>query len=414
MNETNGQNPLEGILAPDPTPKPAKPARKARKPRPTKGFKAFEAGHETNGHPDPADYRPGNAKAIPGRLASEIASRAVTWFIQDLIPLECLTFVIGPPDAGKSTMGAWAASKAKRPAIMPGYEESVEVMLMPRLKLNGVKMQNCLILDTRLWSMPHDRQALTDALLRHQADLLWIDPVDSYVSECSENDGQGVRNALEAFARIAADVGCAVVGVRHPGKDPRNLCPGSRAWRAVPRMILQLSVDAGPPVRRFIGPARDPFGGAVKAREVHLDGFDRAPKTFRLGAYAKAQDVESASVADVIDRSMIDSGVELLKALLANGEQESTVIYKHAEQERLKDRTMRQAARRLGVVIRRDGTGLEHRSYWSLSDSGTPAERKRDTPKPKSTLRSEGVPLPDCQSARVEDPPPPTESSSET
>jgi len=355
--------------------------------------------------PDPVEFRPGNARARPGRLAHTIQRRPVEWFLPDLIPQECLTFLIGTPGAGKSTCGAWLCSRAKRPAILPGCEESVEVSLVPRLAANGVALERCLILDGRLWSMPHDRQALTDVLQRHRADLLWIDPVDTYVQECGENEGQGVRAALEALARIAVDVPCTVVCARHPGKDPRNLCPGSRQWRAVPRVILQITLDDGPPVRRYLRMVRDPFGGDVGPREVHLDGFGRMPRTFRLGDLASASAVETSSISDVIDRTMIDAATDLLTALLAGGEQESKAIYKHAEEERLKDRTVRLAARRLGVIVRREGVGLEHRAYWSLPHSGTPAKTHSDTPKPKSRRRQKGVTVPDCQTAGVPDSP---------
>jgi len=364
--------------------------------------------------PDPVEYRPGNARQPIGRLASCVASRPVSWFIPDLVPKECLTMLIGPPDAGKSTCGAWMCSVAKRPAILPGYEESVEIMLRPRLEKNGVKLNQCLLLDGRPWQLPHDRQLITDTLIRHGADLLWVDPIDTYVSDCSENEGQGVREALESFARIATDVGCAVVAVRHPGKNPNNLCPGSRQWRAVPRVILQISVDDGPPIRRFMKMFRDPFGSGNKPREVHLEGFDRQPKVFRLGDLAKPSDVESASVSDVIERTMIDSAAELLKLLLANGEVESSNVYKHMEQERFKDRTVRLAARRLNVFIRREGSGLEHRSLWSLTDSGTPAHPESDTPKPKSRHRKKGVSQSECRSAGVPEPTKPQEVNNET
>lgn len=350
---------------------------------------------------DDRQYRPGNSRELPGRLASTISRRAVTWFVADLVPRECLTFVLGVPDSGKSTFGAWLCSQAKRPAVLPGYEESVEVALVPRLVANGVALERTLMLDTRLWSFPHDRQTMTDVLKRHGADLLWIDPIDTYVSECGENEGQGVRAALESLARIAVDVGCAVVCARHPGKDPRNLCPGSRQWRAVPRMLLRLSLDEGPPKRRYLSHLRDPYGSGTKPREVHLDGFDRCPRVFRLGGLASNEAVEASAVSDVIDRTMIDAAADLLTALLTGGEQESKVIYAHAETERLLPRTVRQAARRVGVIIRREGVGLEHRSYWSLAHSGSPAESVRDTPKPKSPRRRKGVPVPDCQTARV-------------
>lgn len=98
--------------------------------------------------------------------------------------------------------------------------------------------------------------------------------------------------------------------------------------------------------------------------------------TFELGEPVAVDDADTIGVGDTVDRWMVDEACELIRALLRDGEVLSTTVYKHAEEQRLRERTVRLAARRLGVEIRREGSGLEHRSHWSLKqvDSGTPAE----------------------------------------
>lgn len=333
------------------------------------------AGPKSNGRRTarPADP-PAPPPPIEGRLACNISRSPVSWLVPDIVPFGVLSFVVGEPQAGKSTFGAWLCAAARRPVILPGHEENVGSDLLPRLVAAGVRMESCLVLDGREWTLPDHRGGLTAVLRHHGADLLWMDPVDSYVGEISENDGPMVRTALEALARLAADVPCAVVAARHPGKALANLCPGSRQWRAVPRQIVELTVDAGPPKRRFLRPAKPYASSCQKPREYTLLGEEDEPKRFSLGPIVADADLDLAGLADVVERRKIDEAVDLVRALLKDSEQESAFVYSVAERERLSDRVMRLAARRLGVKIRREGSGKEHRSYWQQLDSGTLAQ----------------------------------------
>lgn len=339
---------------------------KAKRPRKGKA-KAAElppAPAPAAGTPPPAP--PPERTPGTGRLLSAVARSAPTWFVDPLIPAGCLTLVVGDPSTGKSTFGAWLCSQAQRPVILPGNEEDVSCALLPRLLANGVDPQRCLVLDDRLWSLPTERRALTTLLRSHGADLLWMDPIDSYVGETPENDGPGVRAALEALCLIARDVGCAVAAARHPGKQPGNICPGSRQWRAVPREIVELLYDAGPPEQRVLRLRKDPYSRGDGPRAFALEGEPRQPKRFTLREGVSAELADSLGEGDAVDRWKIDEAMALLRAVLADGEQLARDCYKHAEDLRLPERTVRRAAARLGLQLRREGQGLNHRVYWAL------------------------------------------------
>ena len=360
--------------------KKKQPASECKKPRVKVKSDPIEI--ETIPAPDPPEYAPGNSRVQVGRLASSIEPEPVGWFAE-IFPKASFTLIVGDPSAGKSTLGAWLCSQAERPAILPGFEESIPMSLIPRLRASKVDLRRCIILDGRSWSLPHDRRELMQALGEHIADLLWIDPIDSYV-ECNEIDGPGVRAALESLTKICNDMGVTVIAARHPGKSAANICPGSRQWRAVPREIFELRHEPGPPERRMIRARKDPFHNFGNPRKYTLDGEHGKPRVFKLGAAIDPNEADSIGVAgDAVDRWKIDEAEALLKALLAESEQESTWIYAQAEQQRLGERTLRYAARRLGVIIKREGSGREHRSTWSLPTtprhSGTPARGDGDT-----------------------------------
>jgi energy-coupling factor transporter ATP-binding protein EcfA2 len=340
--------------------------------------------------PYPPGFQPGNSRPAVGRIASTIHPTAATWFATDLIVAGELTFVIGEPGAGKSTFGAHLCRLAQRPMILPGYEESVESALIPRLRAGQVRLETTLILDGRQWSLPQDRATLGQVVVDHQADLLWIDPIDTYVSMGSENDGPEVRAALESLVRIAHDTGVTVVAARHPGKQPSNLLPGSRQWRAVPRGLVRLQVDAGPPLRRYISRVKPLTGDQPPAMEYTLLGDPGEPCRFSLGSPVSQGTLDLVGESDQVERRKIDDAEHLLRGLLADAEQESSYIYAAAERERLGDRVVRRAAARIQVIVRREGVGREHRTIWRLPTPATP-DRVTQTPPPGQTPSLGGV-----------------------
>lgn len=315
-----------------------------------------------------------------GRVASSIPICDPTWFLDPWIPGGAFSLVVGNPSTGKSTFGAWILSKARRPAIMPGFEEDLAKALLPRLRVNEVDLASCLMLDGKPWVFPYDRETLVKILTDNRVDLLWIDPIDSYIGDTQENDGQGVRTCLESLAKLAQDAQCAVVAARHPGKQFDNICPGSRQWRAVPRELIELRHDRGPPEKRFMRLRKDPFSRGTKARGFILFGEERKPKVLSLEEEIPESIAETLGVGDSIDRWKVDQAVELLKAVLKEGEQESCYVYSCAENERISDRTICRAGQRLGVIYRREGSGKSHRCIWSLPPTpATPATPESDT-----------------------------------
>jgi len=377
------------IPSTEPTNGRAKPKR-ARKPRKPA---VAEPDQVVVGQPPPAAPPPAPPPAAPpaaaaapaapppahpspaGRLLVNVPRSEPTWFHEPWIPGRCLVLVVGKPNAGKSTFGAWCCARATRPAILPGNEEDVGSALANRLLANGVDPGRCLLLDHRPWMLPLDEAALVAALRAHAADLLWIDPIDSYVGEINENDGPTVRATLESFSKVARAADCTVLAARHPGKDPTNVCPGSRQWLAVPREVVELRHDKGPPLRRALRACKDPFGCTALPRAFTLEGEPKRPKRFVLGGELSEQLVDTLGIGDQVEQLKIDQAVELLKGLLADGELPCRTCYGEGEQERLSERTVRYAAQRLGLERRSERQGRTQHFFWSLPkpSAGQPA-----------------------------------------
>lgn len=308
---------------------------------------------------------PPNANGTIGRRASTIRPRAVSWLLDPYIARETLHCVAGEPDSGKSCFGAWLVAQAARPCILPGREESVELRLLPRLIAAGADLDRVTILDDRDYMVPDHTQSLIDALRLLNSDLLWIDPIDTYINEDIRAGGEDVRTALESLAKVATATGAAVVYVRHPGKQPGNWCPGVRHWRAVPRVILLLVAGQGVPRRQYIRAWRDLDGSARSPREYVLRGEPGEPPQWALGPEITHDEAAIMEVTDSLERRAIDRACTLLEAVLASGEQEVRIVRRCAEDEGITERTLQRAVQRLNVQLRRQGQGREHKAFYA-------------------------------------------------
>jgi hypothetical protein len=278
--------------------------------------------------------------------------------------------VVGQPEVGKSSFLAFLIGRAERTLLLPGFEEDLERVTLPRLKAHGAKLSTVNVLNDRPYHFPGHTDLLTAAAQRWRADLIVLDPVDSYTDEGKgENDSVAVRLALEALATLAIRTGAAVVGTRHPGKDPTNVCPGSRQWRAVPRVILELvSLSTDPPQQHISS-----YKCSIRKKPPPLS-FTLADQGKRWPVFTPGELVDPAEAALAHDlpkggeRWKHEEAWELIQAVLADGEKDSREVIAKGEEYRINESTLRHAAARYGVTKRGEGYGAAFRCYWTLPD----------------------------------------------
>ena len=354
------------------------------------------------------------------RLASEARERPVLWHWRPWIARGVLSFVVGQPGAGKSSFLAFLCSLAKSVVLLPGHEEPFDQMTKPRLRAHGVREWTVRVCDGRPWHLRANFESLLKIVRAVQADLVLFDPVDSYIDEgIHENDSQAVRPCLELAAMLAEQTGAAVVGTRHPGKDPRNTCPGGRAWKAIPRAVVELVEEPSDPPQRFIRAAKYSLGEHPAPLSFVFDRSKPGPPVFTPG---KAVALELADLArdvpDRLHRSKIESACELLRFLLQKERMEVRDVFKFAEAERLSEDTVRRAAPLVGIDYKREGIGSDHRSYWSLKPAAHSSANGRGG-SVRQSLRTSGQ-KPKKKALRplvrkqTDTPPPPAAPTSET
>jgi hypothetical protein len=366
--------------------KPKQPAKPAKPIRPKPGTEPSRNGVPLPPAFGPVDQLPPEPTITPtadpyivessdpppiGRLASSIQPECWSWLVEDMIPLGCLSFICGHPEAGKSCFAAWLAGQARATVILPGLEESVSLHLIPRLESAGVELQTVVVLDDQRYRIPDDLPTIGRACMSVGANLLLVDPIDSYIEIESENDGTAVRGVLEPLATLAAKLGIAVVCVRHPGKARGNVCPGSRQWLAVPRVVIELlgtvRTQRRPILRVRKGPQRCRVGPRAYALVTDVGDVPR----FRLGMNAAEIEAELLQEDDFCRQLEIDRAIDLIPGVLDGDEQPIAVLRAAAERDGISERTLQMALQRLGCLHRRFGSGAQHTAFWR--EAGTPA-----------------------------------------
>lgn len=350
-----------GPAAPSPAPAPdqAAPDQAAKNDRPSRVYTP------SVGNPAPPDQA-GEQPPIPGVNAAELVEEPVSYLLDPWVPRATLTLVTGEREVGKSHFLAFLMSKARRTVMLPGCEEPIRQTLPRRLKAAGVEARNVQLLTESDWVFPLKREKLADAVRRLGADLVTLDPASSYLPEGgSEDCNQMVRYFLESLAWVAEQTGAAVVAVHHPGKGPGNMVRGAMNWQAVPRTVLRLHIDAGPPRRQILSSAKSSLAAKPTPRLYDLASQPSGGMRFvlldqvddRLTPYVEESPLQAK-------RRKIDEAMDLLRQLLARDEQPMTWVLRAGEAHGIPSWALKDAREALNVPTRKEGFGKEAQQFW--------------------------------------------------
>lgn len=201
------------------------------------------------------------------RTLADVEPRPVSWLWPGRVPLGKLTIVEGDPGLGKSLVVADLAARVTTGACMPdgsvsdlpgpanvvilAAEDDAGDTLRPRMEAAGADLTRVTIWETvigddgteRLPALPDDLGLLAGIVRRTAAKLVVVDPFTAFLSGTIDawKDAE-VRRALTPLAVLAADLGVAVILVRHwtktPAANPLHRGGGSIAITAASRSVL--------------------------------------------------------------------------------------------------------------------------------------------------------------------------------
>lgn len=153
-----------------------------------------------------------------------VTPSAPRWLMQGRIPFGGITMIAGRPGEGKSQFTLWLAAQAAQQGmntLMIGIEDGIEDMIVPRLLAHRCDLAHVKTMDMESGIiLPENVPSLRHAVQEHGFNLVVIDPIISHLSpDLSANSDQSLRIALKPVAKMARDLGVAVVCVTHLRKS---------------------------------------------------------------------------------------------------------------------------------------------------------------------------------------------------
>ena len=246
-----------------------------------------------------ADVAIGNGK--PRLVATPLATirmRSIVWLERPLWQSSAFELLAGPKGAGKGTYIAGLGARISRRGLnvlFVSTEDSAETDLKPRLVAAGADIDRCFLIrqHVRLPDDIEELRALAESI--GEVGLFVIDPVANHIGSRNSNSDAEVRNAIAPLNKLANELACLLIGVRHPGKDRSRGAVasilGSTAWVDTPRSVVMIAVDDEDPTIRHI---------QVVAGNRSLNGSAQA---FRIDAVNVADLTEPITLAVALGES---------------------------------------------------------------------------------------------------------------
>lgn len=273
--------------------------------------------------------------------ASLVRPRSIEWLSKPLLQASAFTLLAGPKGAGKGTWLARVIGKmtrgeygGKTHAILVTSEDSHEIDVVPRLIAAHANLDNVHLV-TRDFRLPRDLDVLRDEAVKiGNVGLIAIDPLGNHLGGADTDKEGSVRNAVSGLNRLADELGCVVLGVRHVGKSRERgglaAILGSTAWVDLPRCVLIVARDDSDErvfhVHVAAGNRSEHGAGNQYRIELREVAGLREPVTYALELGASDKDSDELLAAPKRSSKSNEAGERILAILRAEGEQESDAL----------------------------------------------------------------------------------------
>lgn len=360
----------------------------------------------------PFEDAPAGPRALYRRMA-DVEYRPVEHLWRGYLVRRKLNLLAGYGGVGKGQLMADLIARGSTGRPMPGShdpaafrslilasEDDPHEDLRPRLDANGADLANVLILDgvatggdgVRWVDLRQHLPVVEDLVREERVDLLYIDPLSSYMPGVARRDAGDVRDTLGYVQRLIDRTGVTVVATLHLGKAAQDRKGAMRLLDSVEfvnaaRNVLAVndlpdeyqpdevledatcgrhkllacvkanSTIPGPPLV-----FSRPLDQAVQWHGVSPIGFDESFATSQLKG-SKGQDAEAWAFD-----------------FLKGGAQPSSNLFADAKASGIAEKTLREALKRLGATSFQL-PGRAHGGWlWRLPDGlPTPMESDRET-----------------------------------
>lgn len=303
----------------------------------------------------------------------DVQTQAVSWCWYPYIPAAKITIVQGDPGEGKTTMVLSVAAAITTGTALPNgsstepanvifqtAEDGYADTIRPRLEMFGANLARVHVIDEDEQPLTLTDVRIEEAIIRFDAKLLVLDPLQAYLGGRNMNSANGVRPMMKALGAVAERTGCAIVIIGHLNKSGskaqyRGL--GSTDIPAAARSVLTVGrIDEH--TRAFVQ-TKSNLAPAGKPQAFKLDptaGF------MWLGDIAITAEELLSGMQDNRPESQLEKAMRLIRAILQDGAELAEVVVSSVEAEGVSYETTKRAKKALSVRSFKRG----ERWYWEL------------------------------------------------
>jgi putative DNA primase/helicase len=331
---------------------------------------------------------------------STITTQPVSWLWPGRIPRGKVTMLTGDPGLGKSFVTMDLAARVSTGAAWPdgsgkgmGYPADVLILsaeddpadtIRPRLEAAGGDPDRITICDgviRRAGEAPstlrldEDVEALRQMLEgMHQPALVIIDPISAYMGGVDSHNNADVRSVLAGLARIAMDLGPAIVCISHLSKASQGLKAvyrqmGSLAFTAAARIVWQVSKLGDDERAKALSLVKSNLPSVQTGLAFSVEGEAHSAKvvwgTEALPAGADVVEDE----AKLAEHEALPEAATFLRSMLEAGPAPALRVMQAASEAGIAPTTLRRAKKSIGVRARRAGGNNPDRPWvWSIGE----------------------------------------------
>lgn len=320
------------------------------------------------------DQKPSSGKEIKLVCMSNVEPEEVTWLWEPYIPIGKITLLEGDPGCGKTWLALALASIVSNGAPFPdadrgrciyrrdpgkvlylSAEDDPADTLRPRLDALGADPSNIYAItgiqdEGRDGVFSFTDLALLDGLMESlNPALVVVDPIQAYLGASVDmHRANETRPVLARLAIFAERHRCAVLCVRHLSKANTSKHiyrgMGSIDFTAAARSVLLAGSDPHDHQKRAIIHLKSSLAPAGPAQGYEMrDGFYWTG----ISDLTAAVILGSESITD--KKSRPELAAEWLQEVLESGPLEKREVEQLAEEEGIRPKTLRLAAKKLGI-----------------------------------------------------------------
>ena len=310
-----------------------------------------------------------------------VKTKKIEWLWEPYIPMGKITIIEGDPGDGKTSFVLFLSailSKTNRKIHIDGLtdkkiniiyqsqEDDSEDTIKPKLIKYGADCSNIYFVDKES-NISLENGELDKYIKEIKANLVVLDPIQSFLGEKSITNLTAMRNALKRLANIAKENNCAVILIGHMNKSAKEKdlyrSLGSIDIVALARSVLLLKRKEAAPYVRIVFQIKNNL--AMQGAPIAFE-FKKGGSINYLGKFA-----EEDLISEESGLTKRELSKKLLMSHLLEEDTKATTMLDKAKKYSISRRTMDEARKEIGcrAIKKKDGW------YWTMDGNDNGQQR---------------------------------------